>query len=806
MYAGDFSFGGIGDPIYDPATLVQLPNGNYSRTQFTGNRIPQSRFDQAVQKFLSFDPWSAEDNRNNQAFINRTGPHSNLSADTRHRSYRTAFNYKIDHSFSDRHKMFGRLSHFRHRAYIDRLQVAVANRLFDYNASPNPVDMRQLAISDSIMINPTTINEIRFGGNRRLFKITPPTLNQNWAGTIGIPNVGPETMPTFLTSTGGQLYSRFPEGRQLDVTESLSLQENLTLVRGLHTFKTGYEILRTRANSLVTAEPSGRYWFGGTEFPFTPNTGNNFASFLLGGVVRADYTKDLATWLPRWWDHSLYFQDDWKVTRTLTLNLGVRWQYESPFNTKYGQQSQFSPTAIDPLTGRQGAVLHPTGGLAGRDLNNFQPRVGLAYNFKQNWVFRAGFAVNTLDLWTNGLQENFDEYLATTILQPAPGNPDVAFYLSKGPPPISFNVLSNGTSPFVGTNYSGRNASYYDPNMRSPYVMNWNAGFQRQLGSTMLVELSYQGSSGVGLLNQWNINAIPLDIANNFADLDRIRRAAQNYKPYPQFGSVNHYSNYGHNSFHSAMVKFEKRFSHGLEFNSHYTRSKAIDESSTDAAASGITFYNRRLEKGRSNYDVTNRWVTYLTYELPIGRGRWLLRNSHGVVNTVFGNWNFGLIQDFENGVPFSFSFAGTSNVYLPGTLRPDMAPGKTYKDIKIPWDRHGPCRNVITCALPWADINAFAYPPSFTPGRAGRNIQTGPGILWHSPSFFKEFLFRERVKGTLRLDVNNAFNRPFFSPPNSVVNFRDPQTFGKITSSQGSTSGIGASKFFMEVIFKLEF
>jgi hypothetical protein len=267
MYAGDFTFGGIGNPIYDPATLVQLSNGSYSRTPFPGNRIPQNRFDPAVQKFLSFNPWTAENNRHNQEFIDTTGPHNALSADTRFSSFRTAFNYKIDHSFSDRHKIFGRLSHYRHRAFIDRWQVAVANHDFDYNYTPNPVDQRQFAISDSFTINPTTVNEIRFGANRRLFKIIPSSIDQDWAGKLGIPNVAPDTMPSFLTSTGGQLYSRFPEGRQIDVTENFSLQENLTLVRGRHTFKTGYEILRTRANSLVNAQPSGRYWFGGRSSP-----------------------------------------------------------------------------------------------------------------------------------------------------------------------------------------------------------------------------------------------------------------------------------------------------------------------------------------------------------------------------------------------------------------------------------------------------------------------------------------------------------------------------------------------------------
>ena len=139
------------------------------------------------------------------------------------------------------------------------------------------------------------------------------------------------------------------------------------MVRGRHTFKTGYELLRTRANSSVNAEPSGRYRFGGTEFPFTPNTGNPFASFLLGGVVRADFTQDLATWLPRWWTHSLYFQDDWKVTPKLTLNLGLRWQYETPY-----QHQVRSTKPVQP--GRNGSADRPPGRIAASSRRACQAR------------------------------------------------------------------------------------------------------------------------------------------------------------------------------------------------------------------------------------------------------------------------------------------------------------------------------------------------------------------------------------------------------------------------------------------------
>jgi Carboxypeptidase regulatory-like domain len=806
MMAGDFSFGGIGDPIYDPLTTVRLADGTYSRTQFPGNQIPTSRFDPVAAKFLSLNPYTPENNRFNQAFMTRTGPMNNLSADTVYRSYRTGTDYKIDHSFSNDHKIFGRLSNYRHRSFVDRWNVQYANPIFDYNRTPIPIDQTQVVISDTITLSPRTINEIRVGGNRRKFSRVPESLDQNWAQQLGIPNVPGQTMPGFMRTDTAYLFdARFPEGKEGEVTENMSLQENLTMVRGRHTFKAGYELLRTRANSILVEQPSGRYTFGGTDFPFRPNTGNQFASFLLGSVVRAEFTQALATWLPRWWTHSLYFQDDWKVAPNLTLNLGLRWQYETPFNTKYGQQTQFSPDAIDPLTGRRGALLHPDGNLAARDLNNFQPRLGLAYNFAPNWVFRGGFAVNTLDLWTNGLRENFEEYLATAVVQQPTGDPSTAFYLRQGPPAFAFNVLPDGTVPFLGTNYSGRAASYYDPNMRSPYILNWNAGLQFQLGGSLVLEANYQGSSGVGLLNRWDINAIPLDIATTFDELNRVRTASQNYRPYPHFGAINHYANYGHNSFHSGTLKIDKRYSMGFNLTSFYTWSKALDEASNDSGAGGITFYNRRLEKGRSNYDVAHRWVTYGLYDLPFGRGRKFASNGNGFVNKLISDWRFGMIQTIESGAPFGFTFAGSDNVFLPGAQRPNLAPGKTYDDIQIPYDRSGPCRHIVSCREPWADLNAFSYPASFTPGQTGRNIINSPGMVWHQVTLAKTILVGERVKGTLRVDVNNPFKVPWFSAPNNSVNFRNSESFGKITGQQGSFSGL-SGRLYTILIFNLEF
>ena len=161
-----------------------------------------------------------------------------------------------------------------------------------------------------------------------------------------------------------------------------------------HTIKFGYEVIRTRENNVDQVLPSGSYSFqtGGTALPFTPNTGNTFASFVLGSVTSATYTQQIWNRLPRWWSHSGYIQTDWKARRNLTLNLGVRYSLETPFRDKWDHQSQFDPAVVDPLTGKMGAITHPTGALYKTDQNNFQPRVGVAWNFRSGWCSGAPLA------------------------------------------------------------------------------------------------------------------------------------------------------------------------------------------------------------------------------------------------------------------------------------------------------------------------------------------------------------------------------------------------------------------------------
>ncbi len=800
MWGGDFSFGGQRSPaplpIYNPYT-TRAVGTSFERDPFPGNIIPKSLIDPAVQKFIDRKPFAAP---NQPGVATATGPIENQVVNNIKKIKRTRWDAKIDHQFSSNHKIFGRYSQARHRADKGDRQEQFAWIELDPNRQPAPVDHINLAFSDMLILSPTMSNEFRAGFNRRARYETAFTKGGDWAKQLGIPNVSGETFPFFNI---GYTMAALPSFQ--NIGEDFMFQNNLSKISGKHTMKMGYELLRTRYNATSQALPGGTYNFGGTNAPFVPNTGQTLASFLLGTVTSATFTQDFGSWLPRWWSHQAYFQDDWKPLRNLTLNLGLRWSYESPFKTKYGQQAQFDPTVRDPISGLMGAITHPNSPLAKRDLNNFAPRVGLAYNFRPKMVFRASFGMIHQDIFAQATSIMFNEYLATATVAAPVGDPRHVFKLSDGPPTINFVKQADGSVPFVGTNYSTRSASWYDPNMRMPYVMSWSGGLQYEFARNWLVEGQYQGQSGVGLANNWDINAIPLNVSSDVNTLNTIFQNQQNYKPYTQFGSIQHFSNYGHNSYHSGTVRVEKRYQAGLAFNAFYTLQKTITETEGEGGDNGITFYNRRLEKGRASYDIRHRFVNVMTYQLPFGTGRkWL--NSRGFTNQVIGGWELTWTQTLQSGPPFTVAFAGSPNRYLAGESRPNIV--TTHAQAEVDNWELGPTRFPTNLQNPYLNASSFAYPPAFTPGNLGRNTFEAPGLNWTQLSLAKWWDIKERFRVQLRLDANNfPIKQPQFSTPNNSFNTNALGAFARIgTATRGSFSDVGTSNPNLLLVLKAQF
>src|ERR1035437_5687059 len=821
MLSVNFSFGGLGYPIYDPKSITCTLAGGcpgstgWTATPFAGNQIPQSRFSPVAVKFLAQNPYTPP---NTAGFYSATGPNNNLSALTDYLSDREGYVLKIDEQISNNDRFFARYAGNMYREPVGFNAVQyqwrqIDNTAFSYGLR-EPIDVRTVTVGEYHNFGPTLINEFRLAYQRRNDNITPLLNNQGWAGTLGIPGVGSQTFPGFVGASGGSsvawtanpsgLYSSNTNLRTLN--EDFEIHDNLTKVHGKHTFKAGYQGMVVRENDIAGTQPSGVYNFAtsGSGLPFTPNTGNSFASFLLGSVTSASFTSLIANYLPRWWSHQAYFQDDWRVARGLSINIGVRYSYETPANTKWGFKSEFNPTVVDPLTGLMGAITHPKGTVYGADRNNFTPRLGVSWNFAPKFVFRGSFSEFTQDVMP---QLGQDEYQAQAGVQQPTGNPYPAFYLSQGPGNIAYNVNSStGTANFIGANYSQRNATYIDPHLRNPYTLTWSTGLQWEFLPNQLAEVVYQGAAGVALYNSVNMNVLPQSIYNstNTTLLNTVYSATQNYLDYPQFGSITAYGNYGHSTYNGLTTRVERRFNNGLSYNFLFTWSKNL----AGAAGTGWEFYDWNLTKGRAPTDIKYVFTAQVTYDLPFGTNpRHLNSNTTGgyIADLFLGGWTVTTIQSLRTGLPVTFTMAGSPNKYLPGETQPNIVAGPA---INVPNYAVGSNLWPQSNQNPWFNINAFSYPAAFTGGNAGVGVANAGGSCWPQYSIFKSWTYKERYKITLRVDTDDLLPKVrYFGSPNTVVNITSPQTFGKFPPTTGyNFSSYGVGNPYMVGILRVEF
>jgi hypothetical protein len=818
---GDFTFGGVGTQLYDPLSTQQLSNGTWTRNPLPGNIVPQSRMDPVAAKIISMNPWLPP---NQPGSLSSTGPVSNFTYNARSRTYYEDYSGRIDQQFSSNFKMYGSVTS-NQESGLGR-PTSIDLPIFDgANGTVSPFTEQSFSLGASYLFGPTAFNDLRVGYYWARNDTFVPSYNGNWAGRLGIPNDSPLLMPSFSSSMASgytsapalsTMYGLTVPGPSIDRRATWSLRDDFSKVVGTHAFKMGYEYLDFQANYWQLGQPSGIFQFNNMTAGLQPSgaaatayPGNIFAAFELGSVQQANFTSYTTTWLPRDNINSLYFQDDWKVSKNLTLNLGLRWSTESPYHTAHGLESNFSPTTVDSLTGLMGAITHPSGDLNQRSLKDFQPRLGFAYHPFNKIVFRGGFGINTVDIRLPNALQQFDEYQAQVVQARAPGDPRPLFQLSQGPAPVQYNILSNLSAPYVGTNYSSRSAYWMDGHLHPGYVMNWNATVEYQLSPNNLLKVMYAGSAGDDLVESWNINVFPTNFgAGNPALQAAALAATQNYLPYPQFGTIDYMSNTGHSTYHAGTVQFQKRYSQGLVLDTFYTVSKAIDDcDSSYGVCTGVApVTDRNLSKGRAGYDRHQVFVTSATYELPIGKGRRFM-NQNRVLNVLIGGYNIAWVQSFMTGNPMSFSFTDSPNNEYPSSIG-NQVPNLACNDITMKEFGLGKAigGNRFNQSLenPVLNVSCFTDPAPFTPGNAGRNIVTGPGIIYSQASASKVFRFNERWKLQFRFDMQNPFHNYGFANPTTQVDFLNPQLFGKITSDQTTASFDGEP--LMNFVLKLSF
>jgi hypothetical protein len=601
-----------------------------------------------------------------------------------------------------------------------------------------------------------------------------------------------------------------------NVQETFTFREDVSKMMGKHAFKMGYDLLRIRANNPTIANDAGTFNFAGTNgisangSSITNTGGTALAAFMVGAVSSYNVSYNALSVLPRDWIHSFYFQDDWKVLPTVTANIGVRYLVESPPTNKYGQQSRFNPTGADnTVAGAKGVIEHPTGSMYNRDWNNFQPRIGLAWNARKNIVVRTGFSVSTVDMRAQAPPTDEFGTVTATINQPS-GEFRPKFMINAGvPQPIPWPVLrADGSSPFSGSNYSGRGATWVNPDRVNPYSMNWNFGIQYGLSSNYLVEATYTGNRSLKGNENWSMNNLPYDWAWNLlqtnpAEFTKFEGNTQPYRYWTNFGGITFQGQGARSNFNSGTIKLEKRYSKGLSLLAYYTYAKSI-ESST-----GSMFLDRSIDRARSGFDRTHVLNTSMNYELPIGKGRKLM-NRGGVLNVLFGGYDMVWTYQISSGNPQTISFSNATPKYMPGvvTVRSNSRFTSTGKELTLRdgWQDIGGDRftqsnqnRMIGTAGVFPLDEYFIVPAAYTQGNMGQRTMENQRFIAATFSASKEIKFKERYTIQLRYDFQNPFKWYNLASPNTTVNLtninKTGDTFGKVNSTpsgESSTAGNG--------------
>ena len=805
--AGDFSqsfnANGVLIPIYDPATTRLNPSGSgYIRDIFPGNIIPTSRLDPVAVNVNAFYP--APNRTPTSAFTNANNYIGAVSNIRSMQQYTT----RMDHHISDSDTMFGRFTYFRHN---------------DDNGAqspwPNPVvrarndsfETRNAVVSETHVFTPTLVNEIRVGIARQYFPFQVDSYNGGWPQKLGLPASVPATaFPNFGNGLTG-----FPT-QTVGLRGALTWQftDTMTIVRGNHSIKTGFETRLLYGNNFQTSSPSGNFSFaqGLTGNPQAQSgTGSSYATFMLGAVSSASATTHIGE-SEKGYALAAFIQDDWKVTRRLAISMGVRYDFQLPPYERNNGLSNFLPDATNPLNGLKGRV-----GYAGQDFgrsalnsdkNDFGPRIGFAYDLSGNGrtVIRGGYSIFYPSIFQVQYFGNVNGFSTTsTAYNSAGGNANLtAFQLRDGFPtvPTLPGGRTLGPSAFLG-----QGVSYDQPNQQTPMSQQWNLSLQKQLPGKWVVEVTYTANHSTHLpsgnydLNQLTPQqyqtlgtSLQNPVANPYAGIvpgslgGSTITLQQSLAAFPYYTSVSvRTPHLGNSIYQAGLLRVEKRFSNGLTFLASYTKGKLI----SDSVASPIGFgnveqvttsgyqnglYNRRAERSLDPTDVAQRLVLSGVYELPIGKGR-KLNIDNSILNAVAGGWQIDSIALFQSGVPVVVS--GASNFLA-------SRPNSTGVSAKLD----------NPTATRWFDTTQFVNPANYTYGNLGRVLPDvrNPGVINVDLSLVKNIPIREKMRLQIRAEsfnvmnhVNLGFANGGFSPGTDGKNISS--TFGTITTARDPRS-----------------
>lgn len=746
MREGDF--GELPVPIFDPLTGNADGSG---RQAFPGNRIPSDRISPIARNLLNLLPAPTFTDRIENNYI--------ASGSTKFDT--DQFDVRVDHNLTDSTRYFVRYNFFNSDIFVPPVfgqtagGIPIRPGVGGFSKGRN----QNVAINFNHVFNPNLLVDFRYAYSRYRVNVLQPDFGLSTARDVGIPNINLggidtsglpniEVEGTASFRMGGGVACNCP----LDQIENLNQwASNLNWNRGSHSTKWGADIRRFwnfRRPSDISRR--GRFFFrpAVTGSATVPGSGSGVASLLLG--LPNSFDRIWSQGRNDEFENHLFFygQDQWKITPKLTLNYGLRYEIYTPPGARRGQGSNFDFATGQVRIAGLGGIPRDTG--IETDLNNFAPRVGLAYMLAPKTVLRAGFGrsyfPNIFAITISG--QNWP-FVAFQQINPQTTFSPV-FNLDAGPPLLTFPPLpDNGLLPLP--NGIGMIGIPFD--RTTAYSDAWNFTVQRELTPGLSVDVGYVGNVGRQLYHNHNINQAvpgpgPLNPRRPF---------------FEKFGltqSLTNRCNCSSSNYHGLQAKVDKRMAHGLSFIASYTWSKTInfgEYGTTDA-------FNRHNDRGPANFDRASVFTLGHIWELPFGPNQRYLTDVTGVMRHLIEGWKFTGVTTAQSGLPFSAVLANNATLNADFQLRPDVV-GTAKLD--------NPTRDR------WFNAGAFAIPGLYRQGTAGRHILRGPGLFSADWALFKEFRLTETAKLQFRWESFNALNNTNLNNPISEV---DRPSAGQIT------------------------
>ncbi len=798
--------------IYDPFSTRPVAGGRFQRDPFPGNILPKNLLEAVGQNLVKLYPAPNQAGRSD-------GTNNHFYSDVRKQEYNTSLG-RMDHQIREGHRLYFRAHNYDWTSGQDRYGLPVSR----FNTISN---RKGMALDDVLILSPTLILNLRYGftygdfGESRETQGTDLTtlgFSKNLASLVD-PKLS--TVPRVQAGPYSPL-SEWTNGDGANSSFTHTILANLTQARGAHNFRYGTDLRMYRGFGTRTPlanSPDLNYSASNTRGPLdnsaTAPIGQELASMLLG--IPDGQMERTATSAMQDLYYGFFFQDDWRVNARLTVNLGLRYEYENPvterFNRLVAGYDNTTPSpieaqakanyALNPIPELPPAAFRATGGLSfagygglGRspfygEKNNFLPRIGMAYKLWKDAVLRAGYGIYYDSIGVNRTIAVQTGYSQTTPIQATIDN-GVRYVATNADPFPNGLLPAKGAAGGLSTNL-GQAATFFDPNLKHAYSQRWSASLQQMLPGQFLFEGAYVANRGTRVSITRSLNATPNQYLSKSPVRDQATIAylsqtfpnpffglaptyqrnisrANLLRPYPHFGNLTATVSDGYTWYHSLQLRVERRMRAGLSVQASYVWSKFME------AIEYLNAADARPYEVISDSDRPHRISVSGIWELPVGRGRRFGGTLPKSADLLIGGWQLNGVSIVQSGSPIGFG-----NARFVGDIKKIPLSGEARSV-----DRWFAVDGFVRDAAQQLQSNYIQFPLRFS------GVRTDGQRAWDF-SLFKTFPVTERVKVQFRAEIYNAFNQPSFAAPN-----RNPTSgaFATVTDTQSEAKNWQFSLF----------